>query len=77
VLVHAANIQDNRGAVPLLGSLGRQFPKLRQIFADRVYRGQKLLDALADSVALNACAERKLAESDRSELSRYPPHEFL
>src|SRR5438876_251838 len=48
VLVHVANIQDNHGAVPLLRSLGRQFPKLRHIFADRVYRGQKLLDALAD-----------------------------
>jgi putative transposase len=48
VLVHAANIQDNHGAVPLLRALGRQFPDLRHIFADRVYRGQKLLDALAD-----------------------------
>jgi len=45
-LVHAANIQDNHGAVPLLTSLGRSFPKLRHVFADRVYRGQKLLDAL-------------------------------
>src|SRR5439155_6193997 len=26
VLVHVANIQDNHGAVPLLRSLGRQFP---------------------------------------------------
>ena len=34
--------------VPLLRSLGRRFPKLRYIFADRVYRGPKLLDALAD-----------------------------
>ena len=49
VLVHAANIQDNHGAVPLLTSLGRTFPKLRHIFADRVYRGQKLLAAIADS----------------------------
>jgi putative transposase len=49
VLVHAANIQDNHGAVPLLRSLGRRFPKLRHIFADRVYRGQKLLNAIADS----------------------------
>lgn len=46
--VHPANIQDNHGAVPLLQSLGRRFPKLRYIFADRVYRGQKLLDAIAD-----------------------------
>ena len=48
LLVHTADIQDNHGAVPVLRSLGRRFPKLRHIFADRVYRGQKLLDALAD-----------------------------
>ena len=48
VLVHAANVQDNHGAVPLLQSLGRGFPKLRHIFADRVYRGQKLINAIAD-----------------------------
>lgn len=48
LLVHPANIQDNHGAVPLLRSLGRRFPKLRYIFADRVYRGPKLLGELAD-----------------------------
>jgi transposase len=48
LLVHAANIQDNHGAVPLLTALGHKFPKLRHIFADRVYRGPKLLNALAD-----------------------------
>jgi transposase len=48
VQVHAANIQDNHGAVPLLRVIGRTFPKLRHIFADRVYRGPKLLDAVAD-----------------------------
>jgi putative transposase len=48
LLVHTADVQDNHGAVPLLRSLGRRFPKLRHIFADRVYRGPKLLDALAD-----------------------------
>jgi putative transposase len=49
VLVHAANVQDNHGAVPLLRILGRRFPRLRHVFADRVYRGKKLLDALADT----------------------------
>jgi putative transposase len=44
--VHAANIQDNHGAVPLLNSLGAAFPKLRHVFADRVYRGDKLLTAI-------------------------------
>lgn len=48
LLVHGANVQDSHGAVPLLRSLARRFPKLRHIFADRVYRGRKLLDALAD-----------------------------
>jgi len=48
LLVHPANIQDNHGAVPLLQMLGRMFPKLRHIFADRVYRGPKLPNALAD-----------------------------
>jgi putative transposase len=48
VLVQTANVQDNHGAVPLLRTIGRMFPKLRTIFADRVYRGPKLLDAVAD-----------------------------
>jgi transposase len=48
LLVHTANVQDNHGAVPLLRSLGLRVPKLRYIFADRVYRGDKLLNALAD-----------------------------
>jgi putative transposase len=48
VLVHAANVQDNHGAVPLLRIIGRMFPKLRHLFADRVYRGPKLLEAIAD-----------------------------
>jgi putative transposase len=47
LLVHAANIQDNHGAVPLLASLRRTFPTLRHIFADRVYRGDKLRNAIA------------------------------
>ncbi len=49
LLVHPANIQDCHGAVPLLKSLRRRFPKLDHIFADRVYRGEQLLSALADS----------------------------
>jgi putative transposase len=47
VLVHAANIQDSHGAVPLLALLRQTFPKLRHIFADRVYRGDKLRNAIA------------------------------
>jgi putative transposase len=47
-LVLPGNIQDNHGAVPLLHSLRRSFPKLRHIFADRLYRGDKLLNAISD-----------------------------
>lgn len=45
-LVHPANVQDNHGAVPLLDALGRSYPGLRHVLADRVYRGPKLLGAL-------------------------------
>ena len=48
VLVQTANTQDNHGAVPLLRIIGRMFPELRHIFADRVYQGPKLLAAIAD-----------------------------
>ena len=48
VRVHPANVQDNHGAVPLLRLIGRAFPGLRHFFADRVYRGDKLLNALSD-----------------------------
>ncbi len=47
VQVHAANVQDVHGAVPLLAAVGRRFPRLRHAFADRVYRGQGLLSELA------------------------------
>ena len=47
VHVHPANVQDVHGAVPLLESLRERFPKLRHVFADRVYRGKQLLEALS------------------------------
>ncbi len=46
-LVHPADIQDVHGAVPLLERLRISFPKLRHVFADRVYRGRQLIKALA------------------------------
>src|SRR5215831_14066768 len=46
--VHAANIQDVHGAVPLLKHIGLIFPNLRHIFADRVYRGKQLPLALTE-----------------------------
>lgn len=48
VLVHTANVQDVHGAVPLLRQTRNSFPRLRHVFADRVYRGQQLLAALHD-----------------------------
>lgn len=45
--VHPANIQDVHGAVPLLEHLRTRFPKLRHIFADRIYRGDQLRKAIA------------------------------
>ena len=47
VLVHPANVQDVHGAVPLLERLRTKFPKLRHVFADRVYRGDQLVRASA------------------------------
>lgn len=44
--VHPANIQDSHGAVALLMDVGTAFPELRHAFADRVYRGPKLLAAI-------------------------------
>ena len=46
--VHPANIQDPHGAVPLLRALRQSFPKLDHVFADRVYRGEQLHQAVAD-----------------------------
>jgi putative transposase len=47
VHVHPANVQDVHGAVPLLKRLRDRFPKLRHVFADRVYRGEQLVNALS------------------------------
>lgn len=46
--VHPANIQDPHGAVPLLRALRQTFPDLAHVFADRVYRGEQLCNAIAD-----------------------------
>jgi len=47
VHVHPANVQDVHGAVPLLERLRQRFPKLRHVFADRIYRGKQLVNALS------------------------------
>jgi len=47
VHVHPANIQDVHGAVPLLEHVRDRFPRLRHVFADRVYRGKQLISALS------------------------------
>lgn len=48
IQVTPANVQDSHGAVPLLKALARRYAALRLAFADRAYRGQKLLAAVAD-----------------------------
>jgi len=48
VQVHPADVQDNHGAVPLLKAARRAFARLRHVFADRVYRGPKLLNAISE-----------------------------
>ena len=45
--VHPANVQDVHGAVPLLECLRARFPGLEHVFADRIYRGKQLLNALS------------------------------
>jgi len=47
VHVHPANVQDVHGAVPLLERLRQRLPKLRHVFADRIYRGEQLVKALS------------------------------
>lgn len=47
VHVHPANVQDVHGAVALLKHLRERFPRLRQIYADRIYRGEQLVKALS------------------------------
>jgi putative transposase len=49
VQAQPANVQDNHGAAPLLRLLRQSLPDLRHIFADRVYRGPRLLQELADA----------------------------
>lgn len=46
--VHEANIQDPHGAVPLLRALRQAYPELAHLFADRIYRGPQLQQAIAD-----------------------------
>jgi transposase len=49
VIVHSAAIQDCHGAVPLLKLLRKRFPELKDVLADRVYRGDQLKNAVAAS----------------------------
>lgn len=49
VIVHSAAIQDCHGAVPLLKLLRKRFPELKDVLADRVYRGEQLRKAVAEA----------------------------
>ena len=51
--VQVASLQDSHGAVPLLSALHQARPALHHILADRVYRGPKLLAALAGLDGVN------------------------
>lgn len=46
ILVHAADIQDRDGAVDVLKAIRYRFPRLRHVFADGGYAGDKLKAAL-------------------------------
>ncbi|MFO1125022.1 MAG: IS5 family transposase [Methylocystis sp.] len=46
--VHPANVQDCHGAAPLLREARKRHPTLGHIFADRVYRGPQLQNAVSD-----------------------------
>jgi len=48
LIVHAANIQDRDGAVPVLASIRSLYPWLRHVFADGGYAGEKLRTALSE-----------------------------
>ena len=52
--VHAADVQDRDGAVPLLASIRHAFPWLRHVFADGGYAGTKLQTALAAHGSVDA-----------------------
>ena len=47
--VHPADIQDRDGAVLVVEAIHQLFPWLRHLFADSVYNGANLRDALAQS----------------------------
>jgi putative transposase len=46
ILVYAADVQDRDGAVDVLKAIRFRFPRLRHVFADGGYAGDKLKDAL-------------------------------
>ena len=46
-VVHAADIQDRDGAPLVLSAISQRYPKLRHVFADGGYAGEKLKGALA------------------------------
>jgi transposase len=45
--VHSADVQDRDGAVLVIEAIHQLFPWLRHLFADSVYNGPNLRDALA------------------------------
>jgi putative transposase len=45
--VHSADIQDRDGAIGVLAKMARRYPRLRHVFADSAYAGDRIPKALA------------------------------
>jgi transposase len=85
--VHPADIQDRDGAVLVIEAIHRLFPWLRHLFADSVYNGPNLHDALAkfgnwtieivkraaDAAGFQLLPRRWVVERTLAWLNRKPP----
>ena len=53
VMVTAANIAENKGAIQLLEEIKDKFPRLEKIFADGAYHGQNFPNQVQDDYNLD------------------------
>jgi Transposase DDE domain len=71
--VHPADVQDRDGAGLVIEAIHQLFPWLRHLFADSVYNGPKLRDALAKLKAFKLSVPgkvRSLAETPAGAVER-------